>query len=212
MLRRVETWIGLLGLMGLFFFLASESPQERATEIKMRQAISQKRISKAPLALPPSSNHQQSIEPQVTSAVPKPKPKPKPIKNLDYMKRNGLLGMDARFVTSVFDSPYWHTLEEHTFEHENGSTIEMKIEEGEVRQAYVTFSPDLPSAAMQNVIDGILGYETNSPLHLEDLAMGNTPVSGTYRDRDGREFSFEGDRHPFKKTQKFTAWLEFKSK
>ena len=204
--------MGLLGVLGLFFFLASDSPQERASVIKKREAISQQQSSDAPFALPPSAKPRQPIESQVTSAVPKPKPRPKPLKNLDYMKRNGLLGMNARFVSSVFDSPYWQTLDEHTFEHENGSTIEVKIEAGEVRQAYVTFSPDLPSAAMQNVIDGILGYETNSPLHLEDLAMGNTPVSGTYRDRDGREFSFEGDRHPFKKTQKFTAWLEFKSK
>ena len=76
-------------------------------------------------------------------------------------------------------------------------------------RAYFAFSPDLASAAMQNVLDGILGYETNAPLHLEDLAMGQTPVSGEYTDKESRVFKFRGDREPYKKTEKFSAWLEF---
>ena len=208
MLKRPESWLVLLGLLGAAFFVMSPSPDERAASLKKKQVL---QSSKSTVTRTDSTA---TITPKATtrrevSAVPKPKPKPMPKKDLDYMKRNGLLGMEQRFVAGVFDSPYWVKLEENLFEHENGSTVEIGIEKGQVIRAHFTFSPDLASAAMQNVLDGILGYETNSPLHLEDLAMGQTPVSGEYTDKEGRVFTFKGDRNPYKKTEKFTAWLEF---
>ena len=208
MLKRPESWLFVLGILGVAFFVLSPSPEERTASLEEKTIAKSSKPTVPPIGAIPTIMPSK-IEREDASAVPKPKPKPTPKKDLDYMKRNGLLGMDQRFVAGVFDSPYWVKLEENLFEHENGSTVEIGIEKGEVIRAHFTFSPDLASAAMQNVLDGILGYETNSPLHLEDLAMGQTPVSGEYTDKDGRVFTFRGDRNPYKKTEKFTAWLEF---
>ena len=207
MLKRPESWLVVLGLLGALFFFLSQSPQEQAHSIEKKQPSQASKNTALPVTKRIAP--QGTPEKKTVAVAPKPSPKPTPKKDLDYMKRNGLLGMESGFVAGVFDSPYWVKLEENLFEHENGSTVEIGLEAGKVIRAHFTFSPDLASAAMQNVLDGILGYETNSPLHLEDLAVGQTPVSGEYTDKEGRVFMFRGDRNPFKKTDKFTAWLEF---
>lgn len=202
MLKRPETWLVLCIGVGVILYGLSPSPEESVERIEARKRAE----ATAQAVLATSAVEKRS--PQKRRIV-RPKPKPKPIKDLTYMKKNGLLGMPAQFVNDVFDSPYWTTLEPKVFQHENGSTVEVDIDKNRVKRAYFTFSPDLSSAAMQNVLDGILGYETNSPLHLEDLAIGETPVSGKYVDKEGQVFQFRGDRRPFKDTEKFTAWLEF---
>ena len=212
MLKRLEIWAVLLGLLGLMLYLVSESPKDRAARVAVKERAEAKAIAgsgtvskdapRGPI-VPPSA----PVQPQ-----PKAKPKPKPKKDLEYMKRNGLLGMDERFVEGVFDSPYWTQLASDQFEHENGSTVTIGIENKVVVRARFRFSPDLASAAMQNVLDGMLGNDTISPLNLEDLATGQTPLSGEYTDKDGQVFNFRGDRQPFKKTDKFTAWLEFEKR
>ena len=194
----------MLLIAGTVFFVFGRSKKDDAkasiSSVERARVPAQKTAKRIP-----RSSIVADTKPSSVQRTPKPELPPKTWK---FLKKNGLLAEPIDLVSKVFDTPVWTQISQTEYEHENGSLIEIEVTDARVTRVKMTFSPDLASAAMANVVGSVTGYAKVLPFHLEDLAMGYAPIEGTFKTAQNLQLRYRGKRARYQNTDKMQAWLQ----
>ena len=109
----------------------------------------------------------------------------------------------------MFQTKEWTNDGDNQFKYVNGTRLTLLVEADRVMSVRLDFPPGLPSPAMHNALDCVLGRSSPSPFYLDELENTTKTMEGRFKHKDKFEVTYAAGRQLKDGKKQKSAWLVF---
>ena len=152
------------------------------------------RVNQSKTVAPPVQSVAPSVPPSRSMRAEKPVPNLPPDASIeidqDWVAKNGLLGVERRWVDSAMKAPWWQPVAQDnrpTFRNQNGVELSFQLSAGRVQSIRARFPEGAMSADLTALTEQFMGNQSHIPVHMEVYKRpSDRPRFGDFKDPKGR--------------------------